>query len=500
MIWNIVKREILDHLMSLRFALTTLILVALMITNAIVHLQTYPKQVRRYSELFTTSYNALAATTQLYELLQKGPGDLYKRPSSLSFISDGGDSFLPVKAENNVSWKKTVMGSKLESIWSMSSPIPNMEAINNLHPTAMRIDWVFVITYLLSFIALIFTFDAIAAEKEQGTLRLCLANSISRPAVLIGKFLGALITLLIPFYFAVLCNLVLISTNSWTQLSEAAWGRLGLIVLIASVYASIFIAVGLIVSAGTSDHRFSLVLLLLIWGTVVVFMPSTLGIIATKWMPSVQTRQQFEMAKTEALKENERHFESQVQPSLENIIDRLRTLRVTSAEAAKQLAIEELESTGKSYEEILQQYVSKDVDIRERLNRQQLAAQAAQVQRARQVTRCSPAASVQYTIESLAGTGFNRHLQFLEDVFLYLQQFRNFISEMDRADPESLHLIGIPQGMSKKPISPEAVPKFEDRIRFQDTFNPVLMDMLLLFLLFCICLFGAFFVFLRTEI
>ena len=83
MIWHIVTRELLDHLTSLRFALTTLILVALMVTNAIVHLQTHPERVRKYSEKVNASQTELKSRTRLYELLQKGPGKLYKRPSSL---------------------------------------------------------------------------------------------------------------------------------------------------------------------------------------------------------------------------------------------------------------------------------------------------------------------------------------------------------------------------------------------------------------------------------
>ena len=205
MIWHIIKRELFDHINSLRFILTVLILSALMVTNAVVHLQTHPESVR--------------------------------------------------------------------------------------------------ITYLLSFIPLLFTFDALSGEREQGTLRLCLANPISRPVLLIGKFLGTLITVLIPFVFAVLLNLAIISTDSWTQLSAADWGRLGMILLIATSYAGIFIGLRLMVSAGTREPRVSLVILLLIWITAVVFMPSTLGTLSTKWMPSVQTSEQFHAAREAALKQ-----------------------------------------------------------------------------------------------------------------------------------------------------------------------------------------------------
>ena len=100
----------------------------------------------------------------------------------------------------------------------------------------------------------------------------------------------------------------------------------------------------------------------------------------------------------------------------------------------------------------------------------------------------------------MAGTGFNRHLQFLEHCRLHTQHFRNFIVEMDREDPESLHFVGVRKGMSEKPVSPEAIPIFEDKLTFQDTLNLAIMDILLLVLLLSVFLSGTFLVFLRSEI
>ena len=480
---HIVTRELLDHLTSLRFALTTLILVALMVTNAIVHLQTHPERVRKYSEKVNASQTELKSRTQLYELLQKGPGKLYKRPSSLTFIADGGDALLPDESVSGGFWR--LYG--LTYLWSMGVPRLNMEALSNLRPTATVIDWVFIITYLLSFIPLLFTFDALSGERERGTLRLCLANSISRPALLVGKFFGSLIAVLIPFYFAILFNLAIISTGSWTQLGGADWGRVSLIVLIASCYAGIFIAVGLIVSAMTRESRLSLVVLLLIWVTVVVFMPSTLGTLSTKWMPPVQTHHQFQKARDAATDQIHSDFLDKRQA----LKERHQSADTSQEEAAK-IDTSELE--------IQRELVNKDMETRERLSHQYLTAQSAQVLRARQITRCSPAAIVQYALESMAGTGFNRHLQFLAYANLHVQQFRSFIVEMDRGDPESLHIIGIPKGMSEKPVSPEAIPIFEDKLTFQDTLNPAIVDILLLILLLSVSLSGAFLVFLRSEV
>lgn len=519
MIGPIVKREFFDHLNSLRFALTALILAILMVTNAVVHLQTHPDKVRWYSEKVTSDQNKLQSQTELYQLLKKGPGKLYKRPSALTFIADGGNTFLPESGTTSWgSWSRTAgFSGQVKSIWSLDYPTANPNA-RDLRPKATKIDWVFIITYLLSFIPLLFTFDALSGERESGTLRLCLANSISRPALLVGKFLGTLITILIPFYFAVLLNLTIISTDSWTQLGAADWGRLGMIMLIASGYTSIFIAVGLMVSASTRDSRISLVVLLIVWVALVVFMPSTLGTLATKWMSPVQTAHQRKMAKKGALEQINTDFDERMKNKEEarlpanSLLNKLEELWKTSPEAAEKLAkeneeelklaIAKLESQKADAEElhIRAELVNKDVEIREQLNREHLMAQLAQVQRARSITRFSPAAIVQYALESMAGTGLNRHLQFLEGVHLHIRQFRNIITETDRADTESLHIIGVPEGMSKKPISSEALPNFEDKITFSDTFNAATVDMLLLVLLLGVFLSGAFLVFIRSEV
>ena len=506
MIWHITKRELFDHINSLRFILTVVILSTLMVTNAVVHLRTHPERVRNYSEAVTKSLNKLKSRTQLHALAQKGPGNLYKRPSMLAFITDGGDAYLPGHIWNEGSWSKSSPGGTIKSNWWLSYGSVNPDAKDFL-PQATKIDWVFIITYLLSFIPLLFTFDALSGEREQGTLRLCLANPISRPVLLTGKFLGTLITVLIPFVFAVLLNLAVISADSWIQLNAADWGRLGLILLIASSYAGIFIGLGLMVSAGTREPRVSLVVLLLIWVTTVIFMPSTLGTLSTKWMPPVQTTDQFHASREAALKQIDADYEERSNAIREkknpNFLSRLQKLFETSPEAAKAEAEKLMaawETEGDEELALKAELVKGDVETRERFNREHLEAQIAQVQRARIVTRFSPAAIVQYALESMAGTGFNRHLQYLEHVHDYTRQFRQFIAETDRADTESRHLIGIPKGMSEKPFSSEAIPKFEDKIAFSDTFNTATVDLLLLVLLLGVFFSGAFLIFIRSEV
>ena len=95
MIFHIVIRELYDHLSSLRFALTTLLILILMIVNAVVYLGEYKQRIGIYRGRTIASQNRLQSRCgTLYDLALRGPGHLYKKPSPLSFCADGGEKLL----------------------------------------------------------------------------------------------------------------------------------------------------------------------------------------------------------------------------------------------------------------------------------------------------------------------------------------------------------------------------------------------------------------------
>ena len=469
MIWHITKREIYDNLNSLRFALTTVLLIALMATNAVRHLREHPKRVQKYHDAVAASVNLMNshADDSLYKLAQQGPGKLYKKPSPLHFCTEGGDPLLPDRVEGGSPFQ---YAEHLTGVWKLEYPDANIN-MKNVGPDVSQVDWAFIIGYVLSLIALLFTFDAVSAERERGTLRLMLANSIPRHTVLISKYLGALISINIPFILAVLLNLLIISTASSVHLNTAAWGRLGIIFLIALLYTSLFLALGLLVSARAQQSAVSLVILLLMWVALVIFMPSTFASIASSSSSS--------MSPDEFLKHRRLLY------------DKL------SDEYHDQLWSGELDEktlTGKS------EFFIKHAEGRERLNQEFLAQQITQVQHARSISRVSPATLLQHLLESFAGTGFERHLQFLENVKTYARQLRQFVVDTDRADPQSLHIIGVREGMTKRKILPKAIPKFEDTFSFSKDLNTRAMELLLLALFVVALLAGAYLAFVRVEI
>ena len=63
-----------------------------------------------------------------------------------------------------------------------------------------NIDYLFIVSFVLSIFAFIFTFSGITGEKESGTLRLIVANNVSRSNVLVSKIAGPYMVFLAPFY------------------------------------------------------------------------------------------------------------------------------------------------------------------------------------------------------------------------------------------------------------------------------------------------------------
>ena len=467
--WHIAKRELYDNLNSLRFALTIVLLLGLMLTNAIVHLRDHPERIQKYREGVAAYQNRLLpyAEASLYRLAQKGPGDLYKKPSPLHFCAEGGETFLADHTSINHRWST----STLESFWILTYPstTPNQA---NVRPEVTKVDWGFIIGYVLSLIALLFTFDAISGERERGTLRLTLAHPISRHTLLIGKFLGALISVSIPFTFSVLANLLVISTSSDIYLDADAWGRLGIICFIAFVYTCLFLALGLLVSVRVQRSAVSLVILLLVWVTFVVFIPNTFTSIAGG----------------SSLPKSTLGFYDRSRQLIHEILDEYDDRR---RDVSKN-------PTGEI--QLGSEIVTKDTEQQERLHAERLKQRIAQVNRARTLTRFSPVTIFQHLLEAFAGTGFERHLQFLENVQSYTRQFREFIIDTDRADPESLHIFGVRAGMSQKPVPIAAVPKFEDTLSLHKDFNAAAVDLLLLTLFVIVLLSGAYLAFVRVEV
>jgi ABC-type transport system involved in multi-copper enzyme maturation permease subunit len=148
------------------------------------------------------------------------------------------------------------------------------------------VDLVFVVTILMSLVALIFAYDAVSGEKEDGTLKLMLANDLPRPKIILAKIAGGGVTLLVPFVMSLIVGLLVILVHPGVDWKAADWGALGLITLGTVLYVMLFYALGVFISARHHASSASIMTALLVWVLLILVVPSLSPYVASFLSPT----------------------------------------------------------------------------------------------------------------------------------------------------------------------------------------------------------------------
>jgi len=136
------------------------------------------------------------------------------------------------------------------------------------------LDFLFIVTIIMSLLALLFSYDAIAGERQSGTLRLVISNSISRTEILFGKFIGGTASLLIPFILALLIGALYISVNPAIQWDSSAWVELALLTAASITFITLFYLLGLMISTFSKYSAISILNCLFLWVLLILVIPN----------------------------------------------------------------------------------------------------------------------------------------------------------------------------------------------------------------------------------
>ncbi len=136
------------------------------------------------------------------------------------------------------------------------------------------IDLVFIVTILVSLIALILSYDAVCGEKEDGTLKLMLANGLARSKIILAKLAGGVLTLVGPFLVSLATGMLVVVLHPRVNWTGADWGALGLIVVGAVLYIAVFYLIGILVSSSHKASASSIMTSLFVWVLLVLVVPN----------------------------------------------------------------------------------------------------------------------------------------------------------------------------------------------------------------------------------
>ena len=275
MLTTLIRRELLDNLMTFRFAAAVFITLLLVVANTIVLLKDYEQRLTAYNKVVKESHQELREEKTYSGYA--GVLIVHRPPNPLSIFNLGLDKQVGNKIE--------VYHAFVPTIWDAEKHGADNPFLNLF----TSIDIVLVFQGVLSLLALIFAYDALAGERERGTLRLVLSHPIRRGDILFAKYISAMLCLLVPLLISLLLSIILLTTSTTVALSPDDFFRIGGIVLTSLLYVSLFYLIGLCVSAMTRRTSTALMLGMFVWGVLVLVYPNLI-LTAVDIVPQPETQ------------------------------------------------------------------------------------------------------------------------------------------------------------------------------------------------------------------
>jgi ABC-type transport system involved in multi-copper enzyme maturation permease subunit len=259
MIKTIARKEILSNLLSYKFFVVLLLMVLLIATSLFI------------------MHRDFAGRVADYQVIRPDPGKpiAVVPPDPLSIFAKGLENGMTRSFEIGVTGIEVRAGQSSGNIVYAFFPAP---------------DFLYVVRVVLSLVALLFGFDQISREREQGTLKLLLGGPVSRAQVLVGKWTGNFLSLAIPFLLVTLIGAAVLLFDPNVRMGGDRLGRLAIILVLAILYLSFFLSLGMLVSALTRRAATSVIVLLFVWALLVFVLPN-LGTLAARQfvhVPSVR--------------------------------------------------------------------------------------------------------------------------------------------------------------------------------------------------------------------
>ncbi len=401
MLGHLIRKEILDHLLSLRFLILSA-LAGLIIWLSLYSGYGYYRDCLRDSRLAQATQEdriRRIQTTESWEELQQIGFEIHKPPIPMSIFVRGLE---PILGRSILHGSSTIRELK-------QSP-EAAEPIQGIFPP---MDLELIVQTLLSLFVLLFTYDAICGEKEAGTLRLTSSFPVSRDQLLLGKLLGVLIPVNLALGLPLLLGLGVVLLMPEVRLANQELMRLGLILFAFGIYLNTFACAGLLASCLTHRAATSFVILLAFWVGSVVVLPRLSLIVANSVRPAL-SRFQYTIQKATIYRES---------------LDESRRLRWKWEDEHPEYA--------KGKPEVREAYAAfyrnmqKDLDERykprfDRLEQEFTNRYSSRLNLAASLARLSPAFAVKNSTVFLAGTGVNRQQRFEQNYTQFNERWKEW--------------------------------------------------------------------------
>ena len=423
MLKTIIAREFLDNILNLRFMIGLVLCLIITVACIIILTHDYRQELADYNHRVNLHEEFLSKYALANWINQMMPGQKPPERFRPLIIGISGD-------ENANSFDE--------------NPLPI------LFPP---LDFLFIVTIIMSLLAILFSYDAITGERQNGTLRLVIANSVPRTTILFGKLIGGATSLIIPFILAILVGVLYINLNPAIQWDGSAWVELALLTAASITFITSFYLLGLMVSTWSRYSAVSILNCLFLWVLLILVIPNVCPYISAQLrrVPSIRELErrgeEIKRAWIEAGPPREKEVVEQFRGKYGRLFSQFEALgfgKVQEEQSDNPEKVEKLAAADPQFKAMVDAFRRERARVgqeqRTALNKAMIelgadlrTKAAAQTRLAKNLAGISPLADFVYVARDLTGTGLRSLKYFGESKREYRWRFREYASGVETA-------------------------------------------------------------------
>ena len=426
MFTTLYTRELQNYLFSLRFHISFVLVLLLFAIGTISFVSSYGDTQDNYARYRQNEQAVLTQQAKNITTLAVSRRNFLMSPQRNGLISDCKEGYLPSEITYSA---YNVFGFSVRP-----------QIFNPLLRRADSLSWSFIVSMFLSFITLLFAFDAVSGEKEDHTLALVFSNPVPRRTFL-GSKLAAILTVVGCMEIIGILLSILLTAFSGKVLIDGRfiWETVGFI-LISILFITVFAMVGVLSSVLTKQSNKSLLISLCSWLLVAVVIPNTSVFFAKKVFPIPSAYQ----------------IEATIQEEYNDLEKNGAEGRWSSQGGNPFYPRHEIRANHQT----------------DRMNAQKRHMDAYYRQMFRQfghtrsLTVVSPVAQFDYINEAFLGGGYLRFRKNWDDLHLFQGQFLQWFKDIDAKDSDSPHWYNPYENLStsRKPVEVDTVPQYQEKV------------------------------------
>ena len=268
-LWLIIQREFVSNVLTSRFMIG--FVVCLISTAAAVFVQVadYEKRLSAYH----VAVQEHQEETRTWDTYRQINPKAHRKPNPLSIFNVGTEK----SGADMVSIRLAI------PIWEQQAQKQGSD--NPFLSIFLSIDVIFVFKIVLSALAILFAYNTISGEREDGTLKLVLSNPIPRDTLIFGKYLGGMLSLFPIVVMSFTVGIVIADASPATDFDVSDLLRLVTVLVVSLLYVSICYLLGLLLSVWTKTAATTLILAMFIWGILTIVHSNVATFAVTKFAP-----------------------------------------------------------------------------------------------------------------------------------------------------------------------------------------------------------------------